>query len=67
MESENNESKSVRLPTFGGAQKDFQIWWTRFMAYSSVYKFAAALQEKDEIDLPGSDADALDLTKDDGK
>ena len=67
MDVEIAETKSVRLPTFGGAQKDFQVWWTRFMAYGSVYKFAAALKEKDEVDLPGEDAEALDLSTDDGK
>ena len=67
MDNEGTESKSVRLPTFGGAQKDFQIWWTRFLAYGSVYKFAAALKESDDVDLPASDADVLDLTKDEGK
>jgi hypothetical protein len=67
MDNESNETKSVRLPTFGGAQKDFQVWWTRFLAYGSVYKFAAALREKDETDLPGSDDEVLDLTKDNDK
>ena len=37
------------------------------MAYDSVYKFAAALKESDDIDLPTSDADVLDLTKDEVK
>ena len=67
MDVENAETKSVRLPTFGGAQKDFQVWWTRFLAYGSVYKFALALKESDEVDLPKSDADVLDLTTDAGK
>ena len=67
MDTENSESKSVRLPTFGGAQKDFQIWWTRFLAYGSVYKFAAALSESDEADLPPKDNSVLDLSTDDGK
>lgn len=28
MDVENAETKSVRLLTFGGEQKDFQVWWT---------------------------------------
>lgn len=67
MDNEGSDGKSVKLPIFGGAQKDFQIWWTRFMAYGSVYKFAAALRETDETDLPARDDTPLDLTKDDDK
>jgi hypothetical protein len=51
----------------GGAQKDFRIWWTRFLAYGSVYRFAQALTETDESDLPSSNDEVLDETNAVGK
>jgi hypothetical protein len=59
--------KSVRLPVFEGAHKDFQVWWTRFQAYATVHKFAAALKDGGEATLPKKEEDAIDETKDEGK
>ncbi len=57
--------KSVRLPMFEGAHKDFQLWWTRFLAYATVHKFAAALKEGGEAKLPKKESEAIDETTDD--
>jgi hypothetical protein len=56
--------KTVKIPLFDGKNKNFVMWWTRFKAYSKVQKFAQALGETAENDLPDSqaDLDALDRT-----
>ena len=41
-ETENN-SKSVILPTFSGADKDYSIFWARFQAYAEIKGFGDAL------------------------
>lgn len=57
--------KSVKLPTFDGSPKNFQIWWVRFVAYATVYKFDKAIS-KDALDpdMPGSEAEELNATDD---
>ncbi len=52
--------KSVRLPVFDGAHKDFQLWWTRFQAYATVNKFAAALKIGGEAVMPKKEATEID-------
>ena len=61
----SSSDKSVRLPMFDGAHKNFQLWWTRFVAYATVYKFVEAIN-KDAPDpsMPASDAELLDETVD---
>jgi hypothetical protein len=56
------DSKTVRIPTFDGKQKNFVMWWTRFKAYARVQRFAMALEETKETALPDteSDGDTLD-------
>ena len=57
------------LPTFTGKKEDFQVWWIRFEAYANLKGFKAAFEDptKGEDDLPATEKEALDLTKDDGK
>jgi hypothetical protein len=59
--------KSVRLPTFSGEQKDFQIWWMRFYAYAGVYGFASAAGQTRNPDLPSKESDTIDESTDVGK
>jgi hypothetical protein len=59
--------KTVKLPTFDGERKNFHVWWMRFKAYATVYKFSAALKEGGEADLPKTEDDVLDETKSDEK
>lgn len=59
--------KTVKLPTFDGERKNFHVWWTRFKAYATVYKFSAALKIGGEADLPQKEDDVLDETKSDEK
>jgi hypothetical protein len=61
------ESRTVRLPVFGGAHADFQVWWTRFMAFAAVYKFTQALKVGGETNLPAKEDDAIDISTDVGK
>jgi hypothetical protein len=61
------ESRTVRLPVFGGAHADFQVWWTRFMAFAAVHKFTQALKVGGETNLPAKEDDAIDVSTDVGK
>ena len=57
----------VILPKFDGAPKSFMIWYTRFMAYASVMKFAEAVRKTKDPNLPAKEGDAIDESTDDGK
>ena len=59
--------KSVKLPTFDGSHATFQLWWTRFKAYATVYKFDQALKVGGERDLPASESVTIDTSTDVGK
>ena len=60
--------KSVRLPTFDGASKNFQLWWMRFNAYATVHRFAKAVsKDAPDADMPLSEAEVLDESTDAGK
>ena len=56
------ESKTVKLPKFDGAHEGFHIWWMRFTAYATVFKFVQALREGGEAELPGTEAAGADET-----
>jgi gag-polypeptide of LTR copia-type len=64
----STSEKSVKLPTFDGSPKNFQIWWVRFVAYARVVKFHKSIS-KDALDpdMPGSEAEELNATDDAGK
>jgi hypothetical protein len=61
------ESRTARLPVFGGAHADFQVWWTRCMAFAAVCKFMQALKVGGETNLPAKEDDATDVSTDVGK
>jgi hypothetical protein len=65
--TESVTEKSVRMPSFDGSQKNFQVWWKRFEAYAEVYKFSEALVIGGEKDLPTSASEAIDETTAEGK
>ena len=67
MIEKSAETKGLRVPTFGGKQEDFHVWWTRFMAYSAVYKFVQALKVGGEVNLPATEATVIDFTTETGK
>jgi hypothetical protein len=50
MGSDSASEKGVKLPNFDGDSKKFQLWWTRFCAYATVYKFRQALAEGGDSD-----------------
>ena len=64
---ESSSEKSVRLPTFDGDHKKFQIWWTRFKAYATVNKFSEAIGITAEDDLPASEQAVIDESTPEGK
>jgi hypothetical protein len=58
---ESSRTKSVRLPLLDGQHKNYQIWWTRFMAYASV--FTRALKTGGEMNaMPARDDATVDAT-----
>ena len=65
--SEYSGEKGVRLPSFDGDSKKFQLWWTRFSAYAAVYQFSQALSKEGDVDMPTSDDEAFDVTTPTGK
>jgi hypothetical protein len=67
MSDDEYVSRKVTLPKFSGAHKDFQVWWTRFLAFASVYQFVQALGDAAETDLPASNAASIDTSTDQGK
>jgi hypothetical protein len=67
MSDDEYVSTKVTLPKFTGSHKSYQIWWTRMMAYASVYRFTQAMITTPEADMPASDADVIDTTTDKGK
>ena len=66
MSAELSE-RSLKLPTFDGDEKKFQLWWMRFQAYSRVYKFAGAVSATPNPDLPSTEDATIDVTTADGK
>ena len=59
----SSSEKSVRMPTFDGSHKNFQLWWTRFVGYATVYQFVKAInKDAPDPDMPASDAVLLDET-----
>jgi hypothetical protein len=67
MSDDEYVSRKATLPKFGGAHKDFQTWWTRFITFAAVYQFTQALTGTTEADLPSSDAALIDTTTNQGK
>lgn len=64
---DQDPTKSVRVPQFSGAHKDFQVWWARWMAFASLYRFVQACKPEIEKDMPKSEDEELDETTDEGK
>jgi hypothetical protein len=53
MSDDKYVSRKVVLPKFSGAHKDFQVWWTRFLAFASVCRFSMqAVGNQAEVDPP---------------
>ena len=67
MVSDSASEKGVKLPSFDGDSKKFQLWWTRFCAYASVYKFRQALAENGDEDLPEKEGEEIDESTTNGK
>ena len=55
----SQETKAVKLPSFDGAHKTFQVWWMRYQAYACVYKFIQALAPGGEPEMPASQTTVL--------
>jgi len=66
-ESTSYMEKTVRLPQFGGLDKDFQIWWMRFTVYAVVYGFTQAIGRNPDPDLPSSKDEIIGEETEEGK
>jgi gag-polypeptide of LTR copia-type/Zinc knuckle len=60
MVSDSASKKGVKLPSFDGDSKKFQLWWTRFCAYATVYKFRQALAENGDSELQATEGEEPD-------
>jgi hypothetical protein len=56
-----------KVPTFTGMEEDFQVWWTRFLAFACMCMFSQALQEGEEAEMPATDSEEIDITTAAGK
>ena len=63
---EQGSTRSARVPIFKGTKDEFQVWWTRFMAYACVMKFILAIGRAVESTLPSKHSEVLDLKDDKG-
>eukprot|EP00957_Ditylum_brightwellii_P046607 3536161-Ditylum_brightwellii.AAC.1 len=56
MADENDKGvKLVRLLTFNGEQKNFQIWWMQFRTFGVVYGFGQSIKQERDSDLPSTE------------
>ena len=62
MSEIDNDSKSIRVPTFDGNQDQYQKWWMRFKAYAKLSGFSQALVDHPETDLLNDNDEAEALT-----
>ena len=53
MDDDGNKlsAKSVKFPVFTGNHTEFQTWWFHFQAFTTVWKFAEAIERTAEKDL----------------
>jgi len=61
------DRSAVKLPTFDGEAKNFELWWRRFLAFAGSHRFKPALRKGGEADMPASEATANDETTTAGK
>jgi hypothetical protein len=64
---EINDKTTIQLPTFDGDRDKHLLWDQKMMCYAVVKKFAQALGDTAEPDLPDSDSTAIDETTEIGK
>jgi hypothetical protein len=56
----------VALPRFDGTRDLFQVWWMQFSAFATMNRFAAAIQEEAEEDLPQAESTEEEDTEEEG-
>eukprot|EP00957_Ditylum_brightwellii_P087377 6650871-Ditylum_brightwellii.AAC.1 len=62
MDKEMFSIKSVRLLSFDGTAKLFQMWWLWFLPYAPVYGFMQSMQHSIDFNLPDREASIIDET-----
>ena len=58
---------AYQLPMFYGKEENFQMWWMRMRAFGEANRFGLALSEFEELALPRSYAEELDLKTTEGR
>ena len=46
---DTSQQKTIGLPTFLGGKKKYAIWWKKFTAYTTLKKFAGALDKNFDL------------------
>ena len=57
---------TYQLPKFNGKEEKFQMWWMRMRAFGEENRFGLALSEFEELALPNSYSEELDLKTPEG-
>ena len=57
----------MKLPSFDGAQKNFQMWWTQFMAFVAMHRFTQVLVIGGEANLLKNEAEEMNKLMPAGK
>ena len=66
--SSSTTMKTVRLPSFSGNSKDFQVWWMRFTAFATVWGFSQSVKRNTDPNLPATEDTVIaDETQGPGK
>ena len=55
-----SEGKRLYVLTFSGNGSDFQVWWMRFLAYTTVKGLSKAIGRTQDNDIPAPEAEVLE-------
>ena len=61
-EDKEEETKTVRVPTFDGTDEKCQKWWLMFKACAKLEGFRKAIRTGPEVDFPINQVEACALT-----
>ena len=67
MTIDDSISKTVGVPLFTGEPDKYQMWWLRFLAFTTVKKFKKALKVGGKDDFPPKQDSVIDTSNETGK
>ena len=62
-----SSKKAITLPLFDGKDESFMVWWMQLCAYLKLYKFAQALGDALEANMPANHTSIVDQTMPQGQ